>query len=340
MQPLLITTSLFLNQMMYLECMNIALLGYGKTGKVFHALLNENVTVFDPLHGDVKKRIENVKKEELKDFDFVVNLLPSRYNELVLNLIKNLEVNYMDFSTFRTDKPEQLDFKENFKNRLALLNVGIAPGLDNLLVAEIADNANWIKIFLLEHQYSLFYPSWSVEDMMLTLEDKPLIYKKGKFITVDNFSDPEVKSCSSGCFWFYRFFGEEILSLALNVPNLNIELKAGGSEIEVAKFIYSLKKSGGGIKFGDKKIDEEGVFGILIESDYKNVEVMFPKTSEIKKRFRIGNHITFPTALMGTLFLKHAKELKGMYFPEELPEDIRKKILNDVKKYTTVFKFY
>ncbi len=318
--------------------MKIALLGYGKTGQVFYSMVRDRheVKVFDKKRGYV---VEKLKSEELKDFDFVVNLLPCKYNELVLNLIKELEVSYVDFSTFRSDKPEQLKFKEFFKNRLALLNAGVAPGLDNLLVAEIAGNARWVKIYLIEHQYDLFSPSWSVEDMMLTLQDKPLVYKKGKLIAVDNFSEPEVKQCSSGCFWFYRFFGEEVLSLSLNFPRLDIELKAGGSEIEVAKFIYSLKKSGGNIQFGNKRVDEEGVFGIIVESDHKNVEVMFPKASEIKKKFA-GNHITFPTALLGTLFLKHAKELKGMYFPEELPEDIRKKILNDVKKYTTVFKFY
>lgn len=321
--------------------MKIAVLGYGKTARVFKALLKEDITVFHPKDGDIKKRIEDITCEELKQFDFVVNLLPCKYNELVLNLIKNINVNYIDFSTYRVDKPEQLMFKKYFKNRLALLNVGIAPGLDNLIVSEIAKHASFVKIFLIEHQYSFFYPSWSINDMLLTLEDKPLIRKNGKFITVENFSKPEVKSCSLGCFWFYRFFGEEILSLGLKFPKLNIELKAGGSEIEIAKFIYSLKKSGGDLRFGSKRINNDnGVFGMIIESDYKNVELVFPKTYEIRRKFRIGNHITFPTVLMGTLFLKHAKKLKGMYFPEDLPEDIRKKILNDVKKYTCIFKFY
>lgn len=76
--------------------------------------------------------------------NLVVNATASVFNEIVLRAALRLRAHYMDLSSHLTRSPfrgEQLRYAERFeeKNRAAVINAGVAPGLTNLLVKRSAD---------------------------------------------------------------------------------------------------------------------------------------------------------------------------------------------------------
>src|SRR3981189_2397233 len=78
-----------------------------------------------------------------KGCNLVVNASASVFNEIVLRAALRLRAHYMGLSSQLTKnpfKPEQFRCSKKFekKNRAALINTGVAPGLTNLLVKRSA----------------------------------------------------------------------------------------------------------------------------------------------------------------------------------------------------------
>src|SRR3970040_1698921 len=74
----------------------------------------------------------------------LVNASPAVFNEIVLRAALRLRCHYLDMSAHQTRNPfkaEQLRYAQRFeaKNRVAVINAGVAPGLTNLLVARSAE---------------------------------------------------------------------------------------------------------------------------------------------------------------------------------------------------------
>src|SRR5579871_5841371 len=88
----------------------------------------------------------------------IVNASASVFNEIVLRAALRIRAHYVDLSTHLTRNPfkaEQLRFDARFrqKNRAAVITIGAAPGLTNLLVArgdEAMDVVNAVYIRLYE----------------------------------------------------------------------------------------------------------------------------------------------------------------------------------------------
>src|SRR5208282_2513690 len=69
----------------------------------------------------------------------LINASPAVYNEIILRAALRLKAHYLDMAAHLTRNPfraEQLRYAKRFeaKNRAAVINAGIAPGLTNLLV--------------------------------------------------------------------------------------------------------------------------------------------------------------------------------------------------------------
>ena len=74
----------------------------------------------------------------------IVNATASVFNEIVLRAALRLRAHYLDLSSHLTRHPfkaEQLRYAARFeaKNRVAVIDAGVAPGLTNLLVARSAE---------------------------------------------------------------------------------------------------------------------------------------------------------------------------------------------------------
>src|SRR6202007_3277115 len=94
-------------------------------------------------------------------------------------------------------KAEQFRYTKRFeeKNRTALINAGVAPGLTNLLVKRAADMLNEVEsvhIRLYESSESEDPISqWSPEVSFDEAVSHPRIYRDGKFLLGKRFSEVE-----------------------------------------------------------------------------------------------------------------------------------------------------
>src|ERR1700716_1789571 len=130
----------------------------------------------------------------------IVNASASVFNEIVLRAALRLRAHYADLSSHLTRHPfkaEQLGYVRKFeeKNRVALINIGAAPGLTNLLVkraAEMLDEVAAVHIRLYESSESDDPISqWAQEVSFDEALSHPQIYRNGKFQLGKRFSEIE-----------------------------------------------------------------------------------------------------------------------------------------------------
>ena len=287
-----------------------------------------------------KSSLDGLTVSDLAPFDMVINCLPVSCNQQVLALVATSECGYMDLATDQVDIPEHMAYQRRFNNRPFLANAGIAPGLDNILIAQLVKRgAKDIRLYLIEHLYANGAGlSWCEEDAITTLNDRPVSFTAGEFKQHDNFSEPEQVSTSQGDFVCYRFFGEEILSLGRTFQAVNLSLKAGGSEIEAARHLFN---HGFEPETDPSAGEPDGIFGVKIISDAGNVEIFFKPSHQLWREGLPGNYISFHTAYVAYTMLKIAlrHNLKGFYFPEMLPDTLQNEILQNVRKHACFWKF-
>jgi len=125
-----------------------------------------------------------------KGCQLIVNASASVFNEIVLRAALRLRAHYVDLSSHLTRHPfraEQFRYTKKFeeKNRVALINAGVAPGLTNLLVkraAELVDEVEAVHIRLYESSESDDPISqWSPEVSFDEAVSHPQIYRNGSF---------------------------------------------------------------------------------------------------------------------------------------------------------------
>src|ERR1700747_1490888 len=135
-----------------------------------------------------------------KGCQLIVNASASVFNEIVLRAALRLRAHYMDLSSHLTRNPfkaEQFRYAKKFeeKNRAALINAGVAPGLTNLLVkraADVLDEVESVHIRLYESSESDDPISqWSPEVSFDEAVSHPRIYRDGKFELAKRFSEIE-----------------------------------------------------------------------------------------------------------------------------------------------------
>lgn len=89
-------------------------------------------------------------KDFVKDFDFVINALPSMMGFRTTKSVIEAKKNVVDISFFEEDPFELSELaKEN--NVTAIVDCGIAPGMSNLLtgyLVNILDETNKIRIYV------------------------------------------------------------------------------------------------------------------------------------------------------------------------------------------------
>src|SRR5260370_10300965 len=135
-----------------------------------------------------------------KGCQLIVNASASVFNEIVLRAALRLGANYVDLGSDWARNPfkaEQFRYVKKFekKNRVALINAGVAPGLTNLLVkraAELLDEVEAVHIRLYESSESDDPISqWSPEESFEEAVSHPRIYRNGRFQLGKHFSEIE-----------------------------------------------------------------------------------------------------------------------------------------------------
>jgi hypothetical protein len=301
----------------------------------------------------------------------IVNASLAVFNEIVMRAALRLRAHYLDLSSHLTRNPfkaEQLRFHKRFeqKKRTAMITVGVAPGLTNLLAmraAEMLDagpggrgkvEAVYIRLYeSIESEDPI--SSWSAEVSFDEAISRPRVLRNGRFRLAKRFSEPER-------FRFPSPIGEttvvlaaqdEVATLPYSLPLREMDVKIGGNEIARLRRWYrqgKLSRSRGLVaKWFPKtptprvvaKLIRRGVLqnarfaAAVLVRGVKNDQPMlirfdasFPTLYQIRLRGLLTTPIAYATAHMAALFIKHfPRDLAGVYPPAALPAETRQDIL-------------
>src|SRR5258706_2760522 len=176
-----------------------------------------------------------------KGCHLIVNASASLFNEIVLRAALRLRAHYMDLSSHLTRHPfraEQFRYAKRFeeKDRAALINAGVAPGLTNLLVkraAEMLDEVEAVHIRLYESTESDDPISqWSPEVSFDEAISHPQVYRNGKFRLGKRFSEVEKFRFPEpiGTVSVVLAAQDEVATLPRFIPIRELDVKIGGEE--------------------------------------------------------------------------------------------------------------
>src|SRR5277367_1427851 len=268
-------------------------------------------------------------------------------------------------------KAEQFAYAKKFeeKRRTALINTGAAPGLTNLLVkraADMLDEVQSVHIRIYESSESEDPISqWSPEVSFDEAISNPRIYRGKKFKLAKRFSELEK-------FHFPEPIGnanvvlaaqDEVATLPYFIPMQELDVKIGGNEFDRLRRWHKqgkLSKSRGMTKqrFPDtsspRKIAALIRRGILQNARFaaavivKGVnhgpkedetllirsDVYFPTLYQIRRQGLFTTPVAYATAHVAASFVKYFPQgLPGVFAPENLPAEIRRQILSDIRKH-------
>jgi saccharopine dehydrogenase-like NADP-dependent oxidoreductase len=298
----------------------------------------------------------------------IVNASASVFNEIVLRAALRLRAHYIDLSSHLTRNPfkaEQFRYAKKFeeKNRVALINAGVAPGLTNLLVkraADLLDEVEAVHIRLYESSESDDPISqWSPEVSFDEAVSHPRVYRNGKFHLGKRFSEIEKFRFPDpiGAVRVVLAAQDEVATLPHFIPMRDLDVKIGGNEIDRLRRWHKqgkLSKSRGMTRqrFPQTssprmiaKLIRQGILQnarfaaavlvrgvkrgkkedlhLLIRSD-----CMFPTLYQIRQQGLFTTPVAYVTAHVAALFIKFfPRELAGVFAPEMLPAETRRDIL-------------
>src|SRR6266851_823853 len=298
----------------------------------------------------------------------LVNASAAVFNEIVLRAALRIRSHYLDLSAHLTRNPfkaEQLRFDERFreKNRCAVITAGAAPGLTNLLVARataVMDSVDSVYIRLYESPESDDPVSqWSAEVSFDEAISLPRIVRDGRFRFGKRFGEREK-------FRFPSPIGEVNVVLAAQdevgtVPYFlklkEMDVKIGGNEIDRLRRWYrqgKLSKSRGLVasrfpttpsprqvarmirrgKLQNARFAAAVVVRGSKQDDRIEVryDVLFPSLYQIRQRGLALSPVSYATAQMASLFIKHfPRDTAGVFPPGAIPQENRQSILKDMK---------
>ena len=303
-----------------------------------------------------------------KGSQLLVNASAAVFNEIVLRAALRIRCHYMDLSSHLMRNPfkaEQLRFDKRFqeKKRAALITAGAAPGMTNLLVARAAslmDSVDGVYIRLYESTDSEDPISqWSAEVSFDEAISLPRVVRDGRFRFGKRFGEREK-------FRFPPPIGEANVVLAAQdevgtVPYFlklkEMDVKIGGNEIDRLRRWYrqgKLSKSPGLIasRF-PKTASPRQVARMIRRGKLQNArfaaavvvrgnkqddrievryDAIFPSLYQIRQRGLALSPISYATAHLAALFIKHfPRDLAGVFPPGAIPPENRQAILKDVQ---------
>src|SRR5919108_5473065 len=300
-----------------------------------------------------------------KGCQLIVNASASVFNEIVLRAALRLRAHYLDLSAHLTRNPfkaEQFRYAKRFeeKNRAALINAGVAPGLTNLLVkraADMLDEVESVHIRLYESSESEDPISqWSPEVSFDEAVSHPRIYRGGKFELGKRFSEIEKFRFPDpvGTVRVVLAAQDEVATLPHFIRMRDLDVKIGGNEIDRLRRWHKqgkLSKSRGMARhrfpqtFSPKRIAKLIRQGILQNARFAAAvlvkgakhgktadehllirsDCMFPTLYQIRQQGRFTTPVAYATAHLAALFIKFfPRELAGVFAPETLPDETRR----------------
>jgi len=298
----------------------------------------------------------------------VINASPAVFNEIVMRAALRLRAHYVDLNAHLAKnpfRPEQFRFQKRFeaKNRTALICVGAAPGLTNLLAARAADmmdEVESIRIRLYESTESSDPVStWSADVAYDEAVSRPRVYRDGRFELAKRFDGREKFAFPRpiGTAPVYLAAQDEVCMLPYAINVRDVDAKIGGNDFERVRRLYrrgKLNRSQGLVRkrFPNAptprqvaKLIREGVLenarfaaAVVVRGKKGDnglevrCDASFPSLYQIRGRGLIATPISYATAHLAAIFVKHfPREAPGVLSPEMLPAETRRAVLSEVR---------
>lgn len=300
----------------------------------------------------------------------LVNAGPAFLNKTVLRAALRLRAHYLDMASHQSHGPfqaEQLRFDGRFraKNRAAVINAGVAPGLTNLLAARSADLLDRIDVLHVRLYESTGsdepVSQWSSDAAFDEAASRPPVYRGSRYRLGKRFGDREV-------FRFPRPIGpvgvvlaaqDEVVTLPRFMKLKEMDVKIGGNDFERLRRLYrrgGLRKSlGPGTKRfpqtpTPRQMEKLLARGTLYHARFAAAVVArgqkggrhaelrwdasFPSLHQIRRREVYTSPIAWATAHLAALFVKQFPRTRpGVHPPEALPAKTRQAILSGARAY-------
>jgi saccharopine dehydrogenase (NAD+, L-lysine-forming) len=300
--------------------------------------------------------------------NLIVNASPAVYNEIIMRAALRLRVHYLDLNSHLTRypfKPEQFRFHKRFlaKNRLALICTGAAPGLTNLLAkrgSELLDTVESIQFRLYESTESKDPVSmWSPVVAYDAAISRPRIYRNRRFKMAKRFGEPEKFRFPPplGETKVYLAAQDEVCMVPYVIPVRDVDAKIGGIDFERLRRWYRqgrLNRSQGmAHKRFPKTPTPRQVAALIRRGELENArfaaavlvrgvkdeqpllvrwDASFPTLYQIRRRGLVSTPISYATAHLAALFIKHfPRDLAGVIGPAALPIEARRSILLEAR---------
>jgi saccharopine dehydrogenase (NAD+, L-lysine forming) len=366
--------------------MRILVLGAGGTGSLLANLLaRQGHTVWCGDRDIERARRFLGKKSEIKVVEanarnvwsivragrganLVVNASPAVFNKIVLRAALRLRAHYLDLNSHLTAhpfRPEQFRFHKRFlaKNRTALVCVGAAPGLTNLLAeraAEMLDSVESIQIRLYESTESKDpISTWSADVAYDEAISLPRVYRDGRFFLSKRFAEREKFRFPApiGEVPVYLAAQDEVCLLPYTLKVREVDAKIGGNDFDRLRRWYRqgrLNRSAGIIRkrfpqtLTPRSVAKLIRTGVLENARFAAAVVVrgtkgdepllirwdanFPTLYTIRQRGMISTPISYATAHLAAIFVKHfPRDAAGVIGPGGLAVETRRAILADVR---------
>jgi saccharopine dehydrogenase (NAD+, L-lysine-forming) len=300
--------------------------------------------------------------------NLIVNASPAVFNEIILRAALRLRAHYLDLNSHLTRslfKPEQLRFNKRFaaKNRVALICTGAAPGLTNLLAkrgSELLDSVESVQLRLFESTESKDPVStWSPEGAYDEAISRPRVYRNGRFALAKRFADREKFRFPPpiGETTVYLAAQDEVCMVPYQIPIRDMDAKIGGNDFDRLYRWFRqgrLNRSQGIVrKRFPKTLTPRNVAALIRRGVLYNArfaaavllrgmkddqpllvrwDASFPSLFQIRQRGLIATPISFATAHVAAIFIKHfPRDESGVLEPEMLPAETRRAILSEVR---------
>src|SRR5271168_4981886 len=300
--------------------------------------------------------------------NLLVNASPAVFNEIILRAALRLRAHYLDLNSHLNRnpfKPEQFRFRKRFaaKNRAALICVGAAPGLTNLLAkrgAALLDTVESIQIRLYESTESKDpISTWSADVAYDAAISRPRIYRNGRFGLGKRFGEREKFRFPPplGETTVYLAAQDEVCMVPYLIPVRDVDAKIGGNDFERLRRWYRqgrLNRSQGLVrKRFPKTPTPRQVAALIRRGTLENArfaaavlvrgvkddqpllvrwDASFPTLYQIRQRGMVSTPIAYATAHLAAIFIRHfPRDMAGVFGPSELPIETRRAILAEAR---------
>ncbi|MFA5108153.1 MAG: saccharopine dehydrogenase NADP-binding domain-containing protein [Candidatus Micrarchaeia archaeon] len=309
--------------------------------------------------------------EFAKGSSLIINASLPDFNKNIMQAALEIGANYQDMCSRLKDfkTVEQLEFYSEFKRAKlkAIINTGVSPGITNTIARKMAREYDKIESIKIRHIEDIDSKkpvlTWSPKVIVDEITSPPLVFEQNKFAFREPFEKEETYDFGMpfGKTRVYSIYGDEVATLPYFVHAKNIDVKAGGREIESAlklyegiqktkmdKYEYAIKNAGKIptpkelAKMIGKKEVREGNFISAIKIDglrgkrESSLEalVVYPSLTKIPKAFCGANHISYATGLAASVYATTFTKIKkfGVFPPEDIGIAAEKYVISNLMK--------